>query len=362
VQRGASIATIGAGATRLDTLRNAVHIPAAPGTTHAALMQAISEGGRLAVHVSERSVLIWNGRMSEPVAAVLAYVAHATGMRVLPTPQAANELGCQAAGLGTHTPDQVLEAVDQGTVKAVVLLGADPIGAWPSGDRWRGLMERAFFALQVSAFQNGSTGWATTIVPAALPLEKEGTTTNLEGRVQRMRAAVAPPSGVLDGVQLTTALGRRLGLDLPADPASAFRDMAGSRQAFTGLAWHEIGEHGVRPQPPALGPPPPVPHVGEAEPQGTIVIGYRQLMSGPTVEHTPALQFQRRSGIEIAHADAQTLGIATGDRVEVAYGGSTVTGAAVVHRRLMRGVVRMPAAVPYLGPGELRAAAEAADA
>src|SRR5205085_9994294 len=104
VQRGTGIVTIGAGATRLDTLRGAVHIPAVPGTAHAALMAAMSEGGRLAMHVSERSVLIWNGRMSEPVAAVLAYVAHATGLRILPTPQAPNELGCQAAGLGSHTP------------------------------------------------------------------------------------------------------------------------------------------------------------------------------------------------------------------------------------------------------------------
>src|SRR5262249_7274573 len=132
VGRGAAIATIGAGATRIDTLRGAVHIPATPGTTHAAVMEAISEGGRLAVQVAERSVLIWTGRMSEPVAAVLAYVAHSTGMRILPTPQSPNELGCQAAGIGTHTPEQVLTAAEEGAVRALVLLGADPVGAWPN--------------------------------------------------------------------------------------------------------------------------------------------------------------------------------------------------------------------------------------
>jgi NADH-quinone oxidoreductase subunit G len=356
VGRGAGIATIGAGATRLDTLRRAVHVPAAPGTTHAAVLESISEGGRLAVHVSERSVLIWNGRMSDPVAAVLAYVAHSTGMRILPTPQSPNELGCQASGIGTHSPEQALAAAEDGTVRALVLLGADPVGAWPNGNRWRDVMGRAFFAPQVAAFQNGSTGWATTIVPAPLPLEKDGTATNLEGRVQRIRVAAPPPPGVPDGLLLAAELGRRLGLDLPDDPASAFRDMAGARAGFAGITWDEIGERGARLEPPPLGPPPPVPHLAPGEPDGTIVVGYRQLMSGPTVEHTPALEFQRRHGIEIAHADAKSLGIATGDRVEVEFGSETAVGAAIVQRRLLAGVVRLPATVPYVGPGTLRAA------
>ena len=195
VERGARVVTIGAGATRLDTLRAAEHVSAAPGTTHAALLAA-SQGVALK-GLSDHSVILWNGRMSAPVATVLAHVAHTSGCRVLPTPLAANELGCQAAGLGTHTPAEALEAVEQGRVKAVVLLGADPVGGWPDGERWRGLMERAFFALQVSPFQTGSSGWATTIVPSPMPLEKEGTFTNIEGRVQRLRAAVPPPPGVL---------------------------------------------------------------------------------------------------------------------------------------------------------------------
>src|SRR4029078_11691493 len=89
---------------------------------------------------------------------------HGSGCRVLPTPLAANELGCQAAGLGTHTPAAALEAVEQGRVKAVALLGAARVGGWPDGDRWRGLMERAFFALQVSPFQTGSSGVVRTNV------------------------------------------------------------------------------------------------------------------------------------------------------------------------------------------------------
>jgi len=106
------------------------------------------------------------------------------------------------------------------------------------------------------------------------------------------------------------------------------------------------------------GQAPPAPHVAEGEPEGTIVVGYRQLMSGPTVDGAPALHFQRRTGIEISHDDAQEIGVATGDRVEVSFDGSSVTGAALVQRRLRRGVVRLATAVPYVGAGELRPAPE----
>jgi len=103
-----------------------------------------------------------------------------------------NDCGAKALIVSAGKAEQALAAVEQGTVRGVVLLGADPIGTWPGGDRWRGLMERAFFALQVTPFQNGSTGWATTIVPAAMAVEKEGTATNLDGPHQPRRPA-APP-------------------------------------------------------------------------------------------------------------------------------------------------------------------------
>jgi anaerobic selenocysteine-containing dehydrogenase len=104
------------------------------------------------------------------------------------------------------------------------------------------------------------------------------------------------------------------------------------------------------------------PQIAPAQAAGTIVVGYRQLMSGAAVDHSPVLHFQRRSGIEIAHADAQAVGVATGDRVEVAYDGHTVTGAAIVLRRLRPGVVRLATALPYVGPGQLRPAEERSDA
>ena len=68
-------------------------------------------------------------------------------------------------------------------------------------------------------------------MPASESLEQEGTVTNLEGRVQRLRAAATPPPGVPDGYGWTAELGERLGLEVPADAAQAFTELARSRTA-----------------------------------------------------------------------------------------------------------------------------------
>ncbi len=365
VQAGARVVTVGAGGTRLETLRGAHHVSAGPGTAHVELLRAAGNDGELAAAVGDAStVVIWAGPMRPAIAAVLAHLAHARGWTVLRTPRAANELGCQAAGLGSATPDEALAAADEGRIKAIVLLGADPVGDWHNGERWRAALGRSFFALQVTATQNDSSGWATTIVPAATVLEQDGTLTNLEGRTQRVRAAATAPRGVLEGYALAAGVAERLGVELPPDAPSAFADMAARRPAFAGLGWSAIGERAGLGERPAPAGAPAAPHAAPAEtPAGTVVVGYRELMSGASVDNSPALHFQRRSGIEISHDDAQALGVKPGDRLRVSYDGGEHEGAAVVLRRLRPGVVRVAARRPYVGSGTVVAVEpEATDA
>jgi NADH-quinone oxidoreductase subunit G len=362
VRNGAQVVTVGPGATRLDTLRGAAHISAAPGTAHAALLEAAGADGALAGRLGEDgAVLIWAGPMRAEVASVLAHVAHTTGCSVLRTPRAANEIGCCAAGLGTMTPEQALEQAEAGTIRALVLLGADPVGDWHAGERWRAALARCFFALQVTSFQNDSSGWVTTMVPESALLEKDGTLTNLEGRVQRVRGAAKTPPGVGDGYAWAAELGARLGVELPHDPPAAFTDMAARRPAFAGMSWSGLGERAPLGERAAPGAAPAVPQMAAAVIPQTVVVGYRQLMSGPAADHTEALQFQRRQGIEIAHSDAEAIGVATGDRVQVTVDGHVQTGPALVQRGLRPGVVRIPARVPHVGPGTVAAAPAEAD-
>ena len=57
----------------------------------------------------------------------------------------------------------------------------------------RALAEKADHVIAITMFPSLATGWADLVLPATAPLEREGTTMNLEGRVQRFGRAVTPP-------------------------------------------------------------------------------------------------------------------------------------------------------------------------
>ena len=354
VQAGARVVTVGAGGTRLETLRGSHHVSAGPGTAHVELLRAAANEGELSAAVGDSAaILIWAGPMRPAIAAVLAHVAHARGWTVLRTPRAANELGCQAAGLGSSTPDEALAAAEEGRIKAIVLLGADPVGDWHNGERWRAALGRSFFALQVTAVQNDSSGWATTIVPASTVLEQDGTLTNLEGRTQRVRAAATAPQGRHRGVRARRgrrreagrrgAAGRAVGLRrhglAPARllGARAGRPSASGPRSASGRQPRERPRRRM-PRPPSRRPAPSSSATASSCPAQPSTTARRCTSSGAPASRSRTTTPQR-------------LGVKPGDRVRVTYDGGEHEGAAIVLRRLRPGVVRVAARRPYVGPG-----------
>ena len=88
-------------------------------------------------------------------------------------------------------------------------------------------------------------------------------------------------------------------------------------------------------------PNPPTKTVSLGE--GLRLLTYRPLFSGPAVDRTPELAFQRPDGeVELARADARSRKIATGDLVTVSSNGTSRTLRARVAPDLPAGTARMP--------------------
>jgi NADH-quinone oxidoreductase subunit G len=186
------------------------------------------------------------------------------------------------------------------------------------------LAGRARFVLAFAMFQSDLTGWSHVVLPGTSYLEREGTFVNLEGRAQRLRRAVVPAGP--DELELLAGLGERLGVQIDPWAAPTAEEQAELAPADE-FAWSQ---------------PDPQPPTARVATPGLELLRYRPLFSGAAVERVPQLQFQRPPAeIELAHEDARTRGIATGEQVSVTSNGTTTELRARIERRLRSGVVRI---------------------
>jgi len=202
----------------------------------------------------------------------------------------------------------------------------------------RALAERADTVIGIGMFRESFHGLADLVLPGTSYLERDGTTVNLEGRLQRQRRAVLAP--VPDLLAWISKLASRFGVEI-SPHASAVFDEA-SAKCFGGVTFAEVGERAdLPPRPAKTREPGSVPAAG-AESPGLRLVAYRPLFSGAAVERTPELHFQRPADeVQIAPADARARGIRNGATVKVSSNGTSLELRARVTRELAAGTVRV---------------------
>ena len=290
------------------------------------------------LRAAERAVLIWSGAGGGGGARI-AELAHELGFGEKPgcgafhLPGAANPrgvaLGWAVAADADETNPEPIE---------LLVVSGDEAASNPDV---RVLAEEAKCVVVLTMFHELAGGWADLIIPSTGALERDGTSMNLEGRVQRLRRAVLPPCP--DELAWMSKLAARFGVDLPPHAAGVFAELAGA--LFRDLRLDDLGLHAPLPArhayvPPDPGTTPAPPPAGE---DGSLRLHrYRPLFAGPAIERVPELAFQRpQREVELSSADARSRGIASGDPVLVRSNGTSVELRARVNRKLIDGVVRV---------------------
>jgi anaerobic selenocysteine-containing dehydrogenase len=148
---------------------------------------------------------------------------------------------------------------------------------------------------------------------------------------------VIPPAP--DELAWIARLAGRFDVEISPYPSAVFEEV--SAIAFGGIPFGEVGERAALP--PATGTPAEVETTPEpARPEGLRLVRYRPLFSGPAVERTPELQFQRPDPeVELSEKDAGARDIRSGDEVTIKSNGTSVTLRARLNRELRAGVVRI---------------------
>jgi len=93
-----------------------------------------------------------------------------------------------------RTAVEMFEAIGRGEIKAVWITCTNPVQSMPDANAVRKALERAEFVVVQEAYRDAETcDYADVLLPASTWAEKEGTVTNSERRISRVRAAVSPP-------------------------------------------------------------------------------------------------------------------------------------------------------------------------
>lgn len=145
------------------------------------------------------------------------------------------------------TVTEITDAAIDNKIKAMYIMGENPVLSDPDMKHTiRGLKSLDFLVVQ-DIFLTETAAFADVILPAACFAEKNGTFTNTERRVQRVRKAVDPPGEAREDSWIIAELSRRLGYEMKYhSEEEIFREIGTLWPAIAGITYNRIEKNGLQ--------------------------------------------------------------------------------------------------------------------
>ncbi len=264
---------------------------------------------------------------------------------------------------------EMMDAVLRDEVKVLYIMGENPLLSDPDIRHLKEALERVDFLVVQDIFLTETARYADVVLPAASFAEKEGTFTNTERRVQRVRKAVEPPGEAREDSWIIAQLAARLGFDMgDVSAAAVMEEIASLTPSYAGISYRRLEESGGLqwPCPSPDHPGTPILHVerftrgkGKFSP-----VEYRPpaeepdadyplvLTTGRLLTHYHTGSMTRRveplnelvpeNRVWINPEDAERLGVAAGDEVAVESRRGAIKVKARVTEKVPPGVVFIP--------------------
>ncbi len=149
-----------------------------------------------------------------------------------------------ATDVGLKIP-QMFEAAISGQLKALWIMGEDVAQTDPNQDHVLNALQSLELLVVQEIFLSETAKLADVVLPGTSFLEKTGTFTNGERRIQRVNAAVAPHPGCKTDGQIMIDMMNHLGQNLPDfEIEQVLDEIAKVVPFFAGVKWHELGDNG----------------------------------------------------------------------------------------------------------------------
>jgi formate dehydrogenase alpha subunit len=269
------------------------------------------------------------------------------------------------------TSTEMTEAALDGSLKALYIIGEDPVICDPNIKKTKAALENLDFLVVQEIFMTATARMADVVLPAAAWAEKDGSYTSMERRVQWIDKAVPPVGEAKEGLWIINQIARRLGLDFNyTDAAQVLKEINRFVPAYGGMTRERISRVGglrwpcpderhpgteilhterfstpdgqarvatVENKPPAEGTSPEYPILLTT---GRIVVHYN---SGSMTRRSPSLlERDCELYIEISPEDAAGLKVRHGEMVTVKTRRGETEARARVTNKVKPGVAFMP--------------------
>jgi formate dehydrogenase alpha subunit len=273
------------------------------------------------------------------------------------------------------TTTEILSEVRPGSVRALHIMGENPMMSEPNLNHTRHMMEQLEFLVAQDLFINESGAYADVFLPAASWAEKEGTFTNTDRRVQRVRKALEPRGQSRPDwkiiCDLATRIEKKLGRPQTAfwvyqTPAEVLEEMGRVVPEYAGVKYPRIESQGL--QTPVWNDNHPgtpylfdesfprgrgkfydieyVPSVEMPDEEYPFILTTGRLLEhwhgGTLTRHSKLDELYPEARIEINPADAAHLKVEDGEAVRVSSRRGSIVLRAWVTQRTTVGVVFIP--------------------
>ena len=216
-----------------------------------AMKQDLEKAARAFAAANNSMILIGTGEGSslpqKEVAIAASNLALITGhlgkpsSGILYLQEKCNSQGAIDLGIGSNGgAGSLLKKVEEGKVKALYLVGADPITTSSHPDRLGKSLEGLPLLIVQDLFLTETARKAHVVLPAAPFVEKEGTFTNLERRVQRLHALRPPIHQSKTDFDIFRELLRKLEFPVQLEtPEAVFKEISNQNPNYQGIQYGE---------------------------------------------------------------------------------------------------------------------------
>lgn len=140
---------------------------------------------------------------------------------------------------------QMYDAALEGKFKALWLMGEDNVQTDPNTNKVKAAMEQLELLVVQELFMTETSKMAHVVLPAASFLEKSGTFTNGERRIQRVQKVVEPIKGTKTDGQIIIDIMNKMGANEPDyNPEYLLKEISQIVPFFAGVKWNELGDNG----------------------------------------------------------------------------------------------------------------------